>query len=35
MQSLGAFIAQSLGELSILAFLVGCTWVLLAPASLF
>ena len=35
MQSLGAFVGGSIAELSILAFLVGCTWVLLAPAIWF
>lgn len=35
MQSLGTFAAQSIAELSILAFLIGCTWVLLAPAIWF
>lgn len=35
MQSLGTFLAQSIAELSILAFLIGTTWALLAPASMF
>ena len=35
MQSIGTFLAQSLAELSVLGFLVGTTWVLLAPASWF
>lgn len=29
-QSLGAFLAQSMGELVVLAFLLGATWVLLS-----
>jgi hypothetical protein len=35
MQSVGAFLGQSIAELSILAFLIGSTWVLLAPAAWF
>jgi hypothetical protein len=29
-QSIGAFLAQSIGEISILAFLLGTTWVILS-----